>query len=179
MRVLLLLLMLLPSSLWAASCGALLDRTVETLDRHEPVQLCERYGGKVLLIVNTASRCMYTPQYEGLERLYERFRGEGLVVLGFPSNDFANQEPGTEAQVKRFCSLTYDVKFPMFSKTRVKGADASPLYRALAAEAGEAPGWNFHKYLIGRDGRLIGSYASHIEPESQRLLSAINEAVSR
>ncbi|WP_238701093.1 glutathione peroxidase [Mariprofundus erugo] len=179
MKSLLLLLLMLPALACAQACPPLLDQRVETLDEHEPVQLCERYAGKVLLIVNTASRCMFTPQYEGLESLYEQYREEGLVVLGFPSNDFGNQEPGSEAEVKQFCSLTYEVKFPMFSKTTVIGNSASPLYRELAAAAGEAPGWNFHKYLIGRDGRLIDSFASNIKPQSEQLQSAIRQALAQ
>jgi len=159
-------------------CPQLLKHTVETLVEHQPVNLCTAYRGKVLLVVNTASRCGYTHQYKGLEALYSDFRGQGLVVLGFPSNDFGNQEPGSEAEVKSFCSLTYDVKFPMFAKSHVRaGGNASPLYASLAAAAGQYPQWNFHKYLIGRDGSMLASYASDTEPDSKKLLSAIMQAL--
>ena len=158
-------------------CPPLLNHTVETLAEHQPVNLCTAYRGKVLLVVNTASRCGYTHQYEGLEKLYSDFQGQGLVVLGFPSNDFGNQEPGTEAQVKSFCSLTYDVKFPMFAKSHVRDGIASPFYASLAAASSQSPQWNFHKYLIGRDGRLLQSFRSDIEPDNQKLVAAITEAL--
>lgn len=135
--------------------------------------LCQTHRGKVILVVNTASRCAFTDQYEGLEKLYSRFRERGLVVIGFPSNDFANQEPGSEASIKQFCRLTYGVQFPMYAKTRVTGEDADPFYRALAEAAGGPPRWNFHKYLIDRDGRLAGSYSSFVAPQSDKLIKAI------
>ncbi|MBV2096958.1 MAG: glutathione peroxidase, partial [Candidatus Thiodiazotropha sp. (ex Codakia orbicularis)] len=118
--------------------------------------LCETHRGKVMLVVNTASRCAFTDQYEGLEKLYSRYRERGLVVIGFPSNDFGNQEPGSEGSIKEFCRLTYGVRFPMYAKSRVSGDNADPFYRALAQAAGTPPRWNFHKYLIDRDGRLAG-----------------------
>jgi len=158
-------------------CPQLLSHSVETLVEHQPVNLCTAYRGKVLLVVNTASRCGYTHQYEGLEKLYSDFRGQGLAVLGFPSNDFGNQEPGTEAEVKSFCSLTYDVKFPMFAKSHVREGHASPFYASLAAASGQYPQWNFHKYLIGRDGSLLASFTSDIEPDSQEIQSAITQAL--
>jgi len=159
------------------TCPQLLNHSVATLLDHQPVNLCTAYRGKVLLIVNTASRCAYTRQYEGLEKLYKNFRGKGLVVLGFPSNDFGNQESGTEAEVKSFCSLTYDVKFPMFAKSHVRAGSASPFYASLAAAAGQHPQWNFHKYMIGRDGHLLASYASNVEPDSKMLDAAIRYAL--
>ncbi|MEW8468543.1 MAG: glutathione peroxidase [Candidatus Thiodiazotropha sp.] len=135
--------------------------------------LCETHRGKVMLVVNTASRCAFTDQYEGLEKLYSRYRERGLVVIGFPSNDFGNQEPGSEGSIKEFCRLTYGVRFPMYAKSRVSGDNADPFYRALAQAAGTPPRWNFHKYLIDRDGRLAGSYNSFVAPESDRLIDAI------
>lgn len=126
-----------------------------------------------MLVVNTASRCAFTDQYEGLEKLYSRYRERGLVVIGFPSNDFGNQEPGSEGSIKEFCRLTYGVRFPMYAKSRVSGDNADPFYRALAQAAGTPPRWNFHKYLIDRDGRLAGSYNSFVAPESDRLIDAI------
>jgi len=156
-----------------AACPPALDFTVRALNGGQAVNLCEAYRGKVVLIVNTASKCGYTYQYEGLESLYDRYRDQGLVVLGFPSNDFANQEPGNEAQIQEFCRLTYGVRFPMFAKTRVAREHADPLYRLLGETAGEYPRWNFHKYLIGRDGQLAGSFGSAVEPLGGELRARI------
>jgi glutathione peroxidase len=168
-----LLLAALPA---AAACPPLLDHRMSTL-QGEPADLC-RYAGQVVLVVNTASYCGYTGQYRGLEALYQRYRGKGLVVLGVPSNDFGAQEPGTDAQVADFCERTYKVRFPMLSKSVVKGPQAVPLYRDLAAGTGEAPGWNFHKYLIGRDGRALGSFSSDVTPENPRLVAAVERALA-
>lgn len=159
-------------------CPPLLDYSVHTLLDHQPLRLCDAYRGKVVLIVNTASKCGFTPQYEGLEKLYTQYRNQGLVVLGFPANDFGQQEPGSEAQIHQFCRLTYDVQFPMFAKTVVRGPDADPLYKALAAAAGTFPKWNFHKYLLGRDGRMIADFDSAVAPFDARLLSAVEKALA-
>jgi glutathione peroxidase len=172
-RALFFALILASPSVWA--CPALLDFELRPLGGKEPARLCEAYAGKVLLVVNTASKCGYTPQYEGLEALYELYRERGFVVLGFPSNDFANQEPGTAQEIQDFCRLTYGVRFPMFEKTRAAQPDASPLYRALGEAAGEYPRWNFHKYLLDRDGRLVGSYRSAVEPDDPELVRKIEE----
>ena len=167
------LFLLLPGSTLAA-CPPLLDFQVRMLASEERVSLCEAFSGKVVLVVNTASRCAYTPQYEGLESLYERYRKRGLVVAGFPSNDFGAQEPGSEAKVAEFCQLTYGVKFPMFEKTVVRqGRATHPFYRALAAATGDYPAWNFHKYLLDRDGRAVASFASKVKPEDPALVSQI------
>ena len=155
------------------ACPAALDFHKRPLTGKEPVHLCELFRGKVVLMVNTASKCAFTPQYEGLEALYARYRERGLVVAGFPSNDFGGQEPGSEKQIKDFCRLTYSVQFPMFEKTPVRGAQADPLYRYLFDATGDAPQWNFHKYLIGRDGRVVSSFASSTSPEDPRLIEAI------
>jgi len=163
------------AALAAANCPALLDHRVQTL-KGQDADLCE-YGGKVVLVVNTASYCGFTPQYKGLESLYEKYRAQGFVVLGFPSNDFGAQEPGTNAQVADFCERTYAVKFPMFDKSVVKGADAGPVYRGLIAASGQAPKWNFHKYLIARDGRLLESFPSQVVPEDPKLVSALERAL--
>jgi glutathione peroxidase len=160
----------------AAACPALLDHRMSTL-KGEPADLC-RYAGKVVLVVNTASLCGYTEQYRGLEALYQRYRDKGLVVLGVPSNDFGGQEPGTDAQVADFCERTYKVRFPMLSKTVVRGPQAAPLYQGLAASTGQAPAWNFHKYLISRDGRAVGSFASDVAPGNPRLVAAVEQALS-
>jgi glutathione peroxidase len=147
--------------------------TVRMLDSSNRVDFCQAYRDKVILVVNTASRCGYTYQYEGLEKLYADYRERGLVVVGFPSNDFGNQEPGKEKTIKNFCRLTYGVRFPMHAKTKVKGKQADPLYRTLAQAAGESPRWNFHKYLIDREGKLAGSFGSAVEPRSDTLVNAI------
>lgn len=158
----------------ATACPESLDFTLRPLaSSAEPVRLCDRYAGKVLLMVNTASKCAYTPQYEGLEALSRQYADRDLVVLGFPSNDFAGQEPGTEQQIQAFCKLTYAVAFPMFEKLRVRGPDAHPLYRLLAEQGGGEPGWNFHKYLIARDGRVVAAFPSSTAPDDARLLEAI------
>ena len=154
-------------------CGDEASYPVRKLASNEQVNFCDAYKDRVVLVVNTASRCGYTYQYEGLEKLYSEYRDRGLVVVGFPSNDFGNQEPGKEKSIKKFCRLTYGVQFPMHAKTRVKGQDADPLYQSLADAAGQSPHWNFHKYLIDREGGLAGSYGSSIEPGSDTLVDAI------
>jgi len=148
----------------AANCPALLDRTLPRLQDEKPQNLCQ-YAGKVVVVVNTASFCGFTPQYKGLEALHARYQSRGLVVLGFPSNDFS-QEPGGNKEIADFCENTYGVKFPMFAKTRVKGEGADPLYRELARRTGTAPGWNFHKYVIGRDGEAVRSYSTQVAPDN-------------
>ena len=158
-----------------AGCAQALDYHKRPLAGDEPVHLCDILGGKVVLVVNTASRCAYTPQYEGLEKLYRRYRERGLVVAGFPSNDFAGQEPGAEKQILNFCRLTYNVEFPMFEKTVVRGDDADPFYRFLATATGQQPRWNFHKYLLDRDGRVVASLPSQVEPEDARLVRMIED----
>jgi glutathione peroxidase len=141
-------------------------------------QELSRYRGQVVLVVNVASRCMHTSQYAGLERLWRANQNKGFVILGFPSNDFANEEPGSEAEIKQFCSLRYDVTFPLFAKIKVKGPEQSPVYRFLAAKQGE-PRWNFHKYLVGRDGQVIRAFAGRVSPEDQELRAAIATALGR
>jgi len=165
------LLTLLGASAWA--CPEALDQRMRPLLGQEPVRLCEAYAGKVVLVVNTASKCGFTPQYEGLEQLYRELGPRGLVVLGFPSNDFGGQEPGSEAEIGKFCRATYGVQFPMFAKTVVKGDAAHPFFKRLAEIAGEAPLWNFHKYLIDRNGKVVGSYGSKTAPNAGQLRDAI------
>jgi glutathione peroxidase len=159
-----------------AACPALLDRSMDTLDE-KPQSLCE-YAGKVLLVVNTASQCGYTPQYEGLEALYRKYRPQGLVVLGFPSNDFGGQEPGANQEIAAFCVNQYSIDFPMFAKTSVSGAAANPLFAALAKATGSAPRWNFHKYVVGRDGKQVLSFDTRVSPEDPKLVSAIEKLLS-
>jgi glutathione peroxidase len=167
------------SQLLAGNCSDLLDTDVRTLNNDKIVNLCDEYQGKVLLVVNTASRCAYTDQYDSLEKLYSQYQQQGLVVLGFPSNDFGNQEPGTEAQIKDFCRLTYSVDFPMFSKTRVAYHNADVFYRKLGEASGTYPQWNFHKYLIDSDGNLVANFKSAIDPLDVRIVSNIETELKR
>jgi glutathione peroxidase len=138
------------------------------------------YQGKVLLVVNVASKCGYTPQYAGLEKLYKEYRDRGLVVLGFPCNDFGSQEPGTEEEIKDFCETNYGVTFPLFAKLHVKGAEQHPLYAALTGKDSPFPGeirWNFSKFLIGRDGRIVERYESKVKPDDAELVKAVERAL--
>lgn len=159
------------------ACPAVLDFHKRPLTGTTPVHLCAAHAGRVVLIVNTASRCAYTSQYAQLEALYDTYAGRGLVVLGFPSNDFGHQEPGSERQIRDFCRLTYDVSFPMYAKSRVAAPDAEPLFAYLAQLSGESPAWNFHKYLIDRDGRLLGSFPSSVAPDAPELIRLIEGAL--
>ena len=136
------------------------------------------FRGKVTLAVNVASKCGFTPQYEGLEKLNRELAPKGFAVLGFPSNDFGSQEPGTAQEIAQFCKLTYDVTFPMFAKVETAGPNQSPIYRYLGT-SGHLPAWNFAKYLIGKDGKVIAFYPSDVTPESRELRNAINQALTR
>ena len=168
-------------SLLAASAmagqGGLLDRSYRPLAGKTPVDLAKTYGGDVVLVVNTASKCGFTPQFEALEGLQKKYSARGFAVLGFPSGDFRAQEFTDEKEIKEFCTLTYGVKFPMFEKVHVKGAEATPLYRDLAKATGEAPKWNFHKYVIGRDGRVLASFGSKTKPDDKAVVDAIEAAL--
>jgi len=156
----------------------LLNQDFRRLASDEVVNLADAYTGKVVLVVNVASKCGNTPQYDGLEALYEEYGEKGLVVLGFPSNDFMGQEPGTEEQIEEFCRLTYKVKFPMFEKVTVKKGKAHPFYDDLAAAAGTYPTWNFHKYLIGRDGKLIREFSPRTQPYDDKIVSELESALA-
>lgn len=158
-----------------AGCPATLDFSFRQLGNAGEVNLCERYKGKVLLIVNTASKCGFTPQFEPLEALYKKYKDQGFAVLGFPSNDFGSQELGSEKEIASFCSLTYGVEFPMFEKTRAAEPAASPFYKKLGELSGEYPQWNFHKYLLDREGKLVASFESHISPTDEKLTDLIEE----
>jgi glutathione peroxidase len=160
-----------PSTAAESSCPSILDHKFANL-MDEPVSLCQ-FRGKVLLIVNTASECGYTPQYEGLEKLYRRYRDKGFAVLGFPANDFGGQEPGSNKEIAQFCRLNYGVTFPMFTKTSVVGANANALFQELAAKTGKPPRWNFHKYLLDRTGQPIAVFESAVEPEDRRVTTQI------
>ena len=155
-----------------AACPPLLDHTLPSL-LDQPTSLCQ-FRGKVVLVVNTASQCGFTPQYEGLEALYRRYRGKGLVVLGFPANDFGAQEPGNNREIAKFCEANYGVSFPMFAKTSVIAAKANPFYAMLARKTGQSPHWNFHKYLIDRNGEQVLSFDTEVEPSDRRLVAAID-----
>lgn len=153
----------------------MIDQKVKDIDGNE-VSLAD-FRGKALLIVNVASKCGFTPQYKGLEALHEKFAKDGFAVLGFPSNDFGAQEPGNEAEIKQFCSLKYEVTFPMFSKVKVKGADKAPVYDALTKAAGGEVKWNFTKFLIGKNGEVVERFESDVDPMSQKLVSAVEKAI--
>jgi glutathione peroxidase len=177
MKKLLATSLLLAFSATLASDAALLDQDFRRLASDEVVNLGDEYEGKVLLIVNTASKCGNTPQYDGLEKLYQEYGDKGLVVLGFPSNDFMGQEPGTEEEIQEFCRLTYKVKFPMFEKITVKEGNAHPFYEQLADAAGTYPTWNFHKYLVGRDGKVIKEFSPRTKPYDPQVVAEIEAAL--
>lgn len=160
-----------------ATCKSVLDYSFPGLESGKPRSLCD-FSGKVVLVVNTASRCGYTPQYEGLEALYRRYQKRGLVVIGFPSNDFGAQEPGSNQEVARFCKFNYGVSFPMFEKSAVSGPQANPFYAALAQRTGAAPRWNFHKYLIDRNGNRVLSFESAVTPNAPRLTREIERLLA-
>lgn len=159
--------------------ASLYDIPLKDID-HKPTSL-KTYQGKVLLIVNVASHCGYTPQYKGLEALYRKYEAKGLLVLGFPCNDFGAQEPGSNEEIKQFCSSKYDVTFPIFDKLHVKGPEQHPLYVALSGKDAPFPGdvkWNFGKFLIGRDGKILSRYDSAVKPDSSELTQAIEAALA-
>ncbi len=158
----------------ASTCPALLDHTFPGLQDGKPQSLCQ-FQGKVILVVNTASYCGFTSQYDGLEKLYGRLKDKGLVVLGFPSNDFGEQEPGSDKEIADFCRLTYGVEFPMLGKTVVKGKGANPFYLKLAEITDSRPKWNFHKYLINRDATQVVAFSSFTKPDDKDLLKKIDE----
>ena len=162
-----------------AVCPAVLDENYRPLTGKEPVHLCERFGGQVLLVVNVASKCGFTPQYEGLEALHEKLSPQGFAVVGFPSNDFKGQEPGTEQEIAEFCKLTYGVKFPMFEKVHVVGDETTSIYRKLSAATGESPKWNFHKYLVDRQGNVVASFGSKTTPDDAALAAKIDELIAQ
>jgi glutathione peroxidase len=159
----------------SGASGSLHDLSAKLIDGKE--QPFAAYKGKVLLIVNTASQCGFTPQYDGLEKLYQAYHGKGLVVLGFPSNEFGQQEPGTAQEIAAFCRARFGVTFPLFEKVQTKGAHASPVFHFLTAKHGE-PQWNFSKYLVGKDGQVKQAFASGVAPDSKELLAAIDAALA-
>ena len=164
------------SSAASATCPKLLQHTMLRLQDEKPQALCQ-YAGQVVLVVNTASFCGFTSQYKGLEALYAKYKDRGLVVLGFPSNDFS-QEPESNAKIADFCDNTFGVKFPMFTKTSVRGTDAVPLFKQLTEQTGTAPKWNFYKYLISRDGKTVKSYGSITGPQDKGFISEVEKLLA-
>jgi glutathione peroxidase len=167
----------LPAIAAAQACPTLLNHTFARLQDESAQDLCQ-YRGKVLLVVNTASYCGFTPQYEGLEKLHEKFAARGLVILGFPSGDFGNQEKASNQEIAEFCFNTYGVKFPMFAKTNVVGPNANPLFAKLAQSTGSPPKWNFHKYLVGRDGQVVAAFPSRVAPLDRQLTDRVEQALA-
>lgn len=159
-----------------AACPTVLQHTVERLQDEKPQNLCQ-YAGQVVVVVNTASFCGFTPQYKSLEELHARYKDKGLVVLGFPSNDFS-QEPENNKKIADFCENTYGVKFPMFSKTTVRGSEASPLFKQLTQLSDTAPKWNFYKYMISRDGKQVKSYNSAADPLGKGFIAEVEKQLS-
>lgn len=165
------------SSVFAAPLDSIPFKTLEGADTS-----LKAYAGKVVLVVNVASRCGNTPQYAGLEELYKKFSGDGLMVVGFPCNDFGGQEPGTNAEIKEFCTAKYNVTFPMMDKVHVKGPEQCPLYAALTGPSAQFPGdvkWNFGKFLIGRDGSVIARFEPGVKPGDPKVVEAIAAALKK
>jgi glutathione peroxidase len=169
--------LLRPDSLQAKNPGGFYDFTLTGIEG-QALPLKD-YAGRVVLVVNTASQCGFTPQYAGLQKLYAEFKDQGLVVLGIPANDFMGQEPADNAAIKKFCDINFKIDFPLAEKSVVTGNNAIPLYQWLAsAPNGAKPKWNFHKFLIGRDGKLIDNWSSFTKPESEKLRAAIIQALA-
>ena len=175
MKTALALLTMFTSSAFAAS--SVHEFTLSSIDG-APAPL-SAYKGKVALIVNVASQCGYTPQYAGLEKLYEKYKDKGFVVLGFPANNFGAQEPGTNEEIKTFCTRNYNVTFPMYSKISVKGSDKAPLYQFLTDSAGGEVKWNFTKFLVDENGKVISRFESGVEPDSPELVGAVEKALRK
>jgi glutathione peroxidase len=169
-KLLVAIALLVTPSLAQASCPSLLDHRYTSL-QGKPVNLCD-FAGRPILVVNTASKCGYTPQFEKLEALHKRYERRGLVVLGFPSNDF-NQELATNKEIAEFCKLTYFVEFPMIEKGSVTGPGANAFFKQLAAATGASPQWNFHKYLIAPDGKTVHSFGTRVEPDSREIMGKL------
>jgi glutathione peroxidase len=161
----------------ASECPDLLKFVKRKLNSDDVVHMCDEYKGKTMLFVNTASKCGFTPQFEGLEALYSKYKDDGLVILGFPSNDF-NQEFGDEKETAQLCELTYGVKFPMFESISVRGDDADPLDAMLAEKAGSEPKWNFYKYLVNKNGDMVESYSAFTKPDNEDFVSDIKAALA-
>lgn len=161
-----------------SACPTVLNHSVERLTGGKPQSLCQ-YEGRVVLVVNTASECGYTGQYEGLQELYKRYGERGLVILGFPSNAFGGQEPGNNQKIAEFCQANFGVSFPLFAKVEVNPITKDPVFARLAAASGKAPKWNFHKYLIDRSGQRVESFESGVEPQSKELVQRIEALLAQ
>jgi glutathione peroxidase len=172
MKQLILLFAAILSS-YSYSCSDLLNSELRVLDSSEKRNMCE-YKGDVLLVVNVASRCGYTYQYEGLQALYDKYKDQGLTIIGIPSRDF-RQEYSEESSVAEFCSTEYGVNFPMFATTKVRGDKAHPFYKKLSAQSGMTPNWNFNKYLIDRNGKVYKGYRAKVKPDSDLLINSIEK----
>lgn len=173
-QLLITLFLLSASTMVNAACPDIYNHQLTTL-QGEKINLCE-YQTKPILVVNTASKCGFTPQFEALEGLYSKYKDNGLLVIGFPSNDF-RQEPGNDKQIGDFCKLTYSVKFPMMSKSSVSGANANPFYKQLSEKTGQAPMWNFYKYVILPGGKQVYAFSSDVKPDSAEILARIKPAL--
>ena len=160
----------------ATACPALLNQKFKSL-QGQPQNLCQ-YAGRVVVVVNTASYCGFTEQYKGLQTIYDKYKDKGFVVVGFPANDFGKQEPGSNTEVADFCERTYKVKFPMIEKTSVVAGQANPMFEGLFKATGQRPQWNFHKYLIGRDGKSVQSFGSRVSPESPEFVGEIEKLLA-
>lgn len=160
-----------------AQAASLHDFTMNSIEG-QPVPLAQ-FKGKVALVVNVASRCGFTPQYAELEAMYRKYKDRGLVVLGFPANNFMNQEPGTDAEIKEFCERKYNVTFPMFSKISVRGEDKAPLYRFLTSQMGGEIEWNFTKFVVGKDGQVVARFSSRVKPDAPEVVAAIEKALAQ
>lgn len=159
------------------ACPEVLQVNLKSL-HDEPANLCD-YAGRVVLVVNTASLCKFTDQYKGLEALHRKYHDQGFTVLGFPSNDFGEQEPGSNQEIAKFCKLTYGVEFPMFEKASITSQNPTAPYPYLIKATGQTPEWNFHKYLISRDGKTIKSFVSKIEPEASDFIAEIEAMLAQ
>lgn len=159
----------------AFAANSIYDFTMNSIDG-KPTPL-KSYEGKVVLVVNVASKCGFTPQYTGLENLYQKYHSKGFVIVGVPANNFGGQEPGTDEEIKTFCSRNYNVTFPIMSKVSVKGSDMTPLYQYLTAAKGGDVKWNFTKFLVGKDGKVIERFESKVAPESPELTAAVEKAL--
>lgn len=180
-RLSLILMLCFAATAFAAGASSVYDFTMKSIDG-QPVSL-KSFHGKVVLLVNVASRCGYTPQYAGLEKLYEKYKDRGFVIVGVPANNFAQQEPGTNEEIKKFCSTKYNVSFPMMAKVSVLGDDKTPLYQFLTSKSDDPQfggdiKWNFTKFLVDRDGKLVARFEPAVTPDSPEVQSAIDAALA-